>query len=139
MLVFVVYVLVISNWHAYVNSNWNAQYMLFVIAEYLFKLGTRARTFLLVIVWHIFDLCSAFMPSARASKGILHTNIKALLLFVCKIPLAGARPSARDRVSCLMIRYAIIARLAECAREQNYLVYKFKSTHKTFSYAYPLL
>ena len=52
MLIFVVFVLVISNWHA--NSNWNAQYMLFVIAEYLFKLGTRARTFLLVLVWHTF-------------------------------------------------------------------------------------
>ena len=50
MLIFVVFVLVISNWHA----NWNAQYMLFVIAEYLFKLGTRARTFLLVLVWHTF-------------------------------------------------------------------------------------
>ena len=33
MLIFVVFVLVISNWHA----NWNAQYMLFVIAEYLFN------------------------------------------------------------------------------------------------------
>ena len=54
MLIFVVYVLVISNWHANENSNWNAQYMLFVIAEYLFKLGTRARTFLLVLVWHTF-------------------------------------------------------------------------------------
>ena len=27
MLIFVLYVLVISNWHANVNSNWNAQYI----------------------------------------------------------------------------------------------------------------
>ena len=96
MLIFVVYVLVISNWHANVNSNWNAQYMLFVIAEYLFKLGTRARTFLLVLVWHTF-VQPLGRVRARAKESCIQTlHARALGL------KAAARPSARDdRVSCI--------------------------------------
>ena len=74
MLIFVVFVLVISNWHANANSNWNAQYMLFVIAEYLFKLGTRARTLYTRYPIVARRAWPAFRPSARASKGILHTT-----------------------------------------------------------------
>ena len=32
MFIFVLYVLVISNWHAEVNSNWNAQYICLICA-----------------------------------------------------------------------------------------------------------
>ena len=43
MLIFVVYVLVISNWHANVNSNLNAQYMLFVIVRNICLNWARAH------------------------------------------------------------------------------------------------
>ena len=72
MLIFVVYVLVISNWHANINSNWNAQYMLFVIVQNICLNWARAHE--PPPSTRLAYLCSALRPSARASKGILHTT-----------------------------------------------------------------
>ena len=40
-------------------------------AEYLFKLGTRARTFLLVLVWHTFVLQPLGLVRARVKVSCI--------------------------------------------------------------------
>ena len=54
MLIFVLYVLVISNWHANVNSNWNLIYVV-----YHYSRAKRASTYKLYYTSHNIHLLQA--------------------------------------------------------------------------------
>ena len=75
MLIFVLYVLVISNWHANVNSNWDSQYICFcdcALMRNIVQIG-HARTNL-PFSTRLAYLCSAFRPSASREQRYLAYN-----------------------------------------------------------------